>query len=1264
MGFWSKAWHAVADPIAQVVEPIADVINDVVIQPASDILAASDDYITQPITAPISQLTSALDDAVIQPVTEPISKVGVAIDDAVAEVIPGGWGTLAQIAAAALTMGQSIPIQAAAAAAASAGSDYAKNKDIKSAAEKGAVSGATRYGLGTLGEMMNAPAEIGLDPDLGMPGEASGPPIFNPEAAVTSLVPEATVQSSPYNLDQEYIKWAKGMMDQGYSPAKTMTDTGEFVQGSFDDNFSTVPNVRTESALGSFDNEPDLQRVSDVTTSKVPNAKIEENKFGPDLVPFNTDVPVYYKGVEMTPAQVAADNPSLYADGKINEPGTGVYYNLPPEYRGLGVEGINQKYNNLPGAISEQYANQDLTEGYDKVKFRDDPVSYLASRGIEGKDYVINKATGAIDYLSKTSPLDYPGDLYDAAKDFYKNSSKTDLAMLAAGAYGLSNLAGGSDDKKGKSQAQIDAEDAVAKKVYTYGTAGKLGPNYLLPNRVNASNVYSDATGYRPLTRYANGGEVEHFGIGGKISDALTRVAQPFEKAIIRPIGEAAPFLKDLAPYAGMAAGAMMGNPAVAAGIGGIASGFGKPGGFDMKRALMGGIAAYGMSNLAGGLEAAGAETALPPIDGSSTVPDYLDAMRTANTPYTAEEAAKLIKPPTISRGTGVAPRDMFSLRDTDAMQRGIGNLLQNSNTPAYKDAMGALTKNVGMFSTGVPIVMGTTGMMGVDESNALKKEYDAATAKNQEDSDKFNARVAAGKKRAQQAVSENPYMFAIGGAINPPDDQTQLANQTPMQNINQQAQMAQSANNNLNNGISGLFNQLTSNQPNNSMSYSPQTGSPQSVVLPSYGDSGPQGNSNIGFAQGGLSSIYRQQQRQQMQQQRQDQRQQQRQIMQSLPKEQRQDFRQQMQQLQQLPLQQLQQRQQQPFMGQPPGQLGQLGGQFGLNGQFGQPQQEQNPYRQMVEAKYKGQLGNQQQYEHTMGQPPGQFNEQALGASNAKLAQLYNPQQPFMGQPPSQLGGQFGSPQQAQPFGGYNSLQQHQQALRQQAEENNKGELGYPQQPGQLGNQQQPQFVGQFGNSIVNPYQNLGSQFGYQVGQLSSPQNPLIGPQQLPPLSGPLGGLPPQQPFGQPQQPQYDSTNSTTSKNMGYPLQQPFGSPQQPTVNSNPTIGPQQQSFGGLGSNPQGGMGFASGGMLPRFLSGGGDGMSDSIRANIEGTQEARLADGEFVIPADVVSHLGNGSSKAGARQLYSMMDRVRKARTGNPKQGREIKPTKLMPV
>lgn len=90
----------------------------------------------------------------------------------------------------------------------------------------------------------------------------------------------------------------------------------------------------------------------------------------------------------------------------------------------------------------------------------------------------------------------------------------------------------------------------------------------------------------------------------------------------------------------------------------------------------------------------------------------------------------------------------------------------------------------------------------------------------------------------------------------------------------------------------------------------------------------------------------------------------------------------------------------------------------------------------------------------------------------------------------------------------------------------------------------------------------------------------------------------------------------------------------------------------------------MAKGGMPPRFLSGGGDGMSDDIPAVIGNKQPARLADGEFVVPADVVSHLGNGSSKAGAKQLYSMMDKVRTARTGNKKQGKQINPAKYMPA
>jgi hypothetical protein len=89
---------------------------------------------------------------------------------------------------------------------------------------------------------------------------------------------------------------------------------------------------------------------------------------------------------------------------------------------------------------------------------------------------------------------------------------------------------------------------------------------------------------------------------------------------------------------------------------------------------------------------------------------------------------------------------------------------------------------------------------------------------------------------------------------------------------------------------------------------------------------------------------------------------------------------------------------------------------------------------------------------------------------------------------------------------------------------------------------------------------------------------------------------------------------------------------------------------------------GYAAGGN-PRLLKGPGDGMSDNIPATISGKQPARLADGEFVVPADVVSHLGNGSTEAGAKKLHQMMTNVRKARTGNPKQGKQINPNKYMP-
>jgi hypothetical protein len=100
---------------------------------------------------------------------------------------------------------------------------------------------------------------------------------------------------------------------------------------------------------------------------------------------------------------------------------------------------------------------------------------------------------------------------------------------------------------------------------------------------------------------------------------------------------------------------------------------------------------------------------------------------------------------------------------------------------------------------------------------------------------------------------------------------------------------------------------------------------------------------------------------------------------------------------------------------------------------------------------------------------------------------------------------------------------------------------------------------------------------------------------------------------------------------------------------------------------------GFSGGGEMPteylaggKLLEGPGDGMSDSIPAVIrgKGVQRAALADGEFVVPADVVSHLGNGSTKAGAKKLYAMMDRIREARTGRTRQAPEVKPNKYLPA
>jgi hypothetical protein len=146
-------------------------------------------------------------------------------------------------------------------------------------------------------------------------------------------------------------------------------------------------------------------------------------------------------------------------------------------------------------------------------------------------------------------------------------------------------------------------------------------------------------------------------------------------------------------------------------------------------------------------------------------------------------------------------------------------------------------------------------------------------------------------------------------------------------------------------------------------------------------------------------------------------------------------------------------------------------------------------------------------------------------------------------------------------------------------------------------------------------------------------------------------------------------------AENMGTGLNNPYTSNQGPLDQQAIQVVPQQQDNAYTSAPAAGYLGqsvkmMASGGISDlggysdggRLLKGPGDGMSDHIPASISGKQPARLADGEFVVPADVVSHLGNGSTDAGAKHLYKMMNKVRKARTGNSKQGKQINPAKYM--
>jgi ElaB/YqjD/DUF883 family membrane-anchored ribosome-binding protein len=340
-------------------------------------------------------------------------------------------------------------------------------------------------------------------------------------------------------------------------------------------------------------------------------------------------------------------------------------------------------------------------------------------------------------YLERLSQL--PGATYDMAKSYVVNNPYTSAA-IGLGALTLAN----SGQQPSPSPVGIQATESTG---YTggYGSSGGVASPYLLRNRITAANVYDYENPYdRYATvnrRYAKGGEVKHFAFGG-ISNALTRAFQPIEKGIVQPIGQAVPFLREAAPYAGLLAAPFIASPIAAAGIGGLASGFGRPGsGFDMKRALMGGIAAYGASTLGAGLEAAGTT----PTNVSSAVPNF-----------DADITASVQKPLTES-----VSKPFF--RSPEVVGKGIGNLLSPST---YDQAAANFGTQAGIYKTGVPLIIGTSGMMAVDEAQKMKEDADRAAAASKGEQQDMLARISKGKKRAEEAVRANPYMYAMGGSI------------------------------------------------------------------------------------------------------------------------------------------------------------------------------------------------------------------------------------------------------------------------------------------------------------------------------------------------------------------------------------------------------------------------------------------------------------------------------------------------------------------
>ena len=1170
-------------------------------------------------------------------ITNPISKVlgtdgsggGISgalasVDKAVGNTIPGGWATVAAVAVpyaapyltgAALTAGQAAALSAGTSAATSA----IQGRNLEDTLKAAALAGATTYGLQSLGAANN------LD-DL--------------------------------SLDTPYVDLPDGeVLLSGGAP-----------------DLSGI-SLPTETPYVDL---PDEAVLFNPTPSSAPSAQM------PSEVLDMPDAGISYS--PSVPAELSLD--TFYQDlpDGINQ--------FPSSFNQEAVAASN-----IPSVVKDEETFENLIKRMQDSNVTPS-VSYDPDSGVKITDFstpASEETQRMVDMgiLERTSEM--PGYLYETIKRNPVLAASLGLGALAA-------ASGGEEPQEEQAEP--------SKRVYEYGSGSNMPlDNYVIGRGLNARNVYGSG--------FAEGGEVKHFALGG-LSRGLTKIFQPVEKAVLQPIGQAAPFLKDVAPYAGILAAPFLPTP-YAVGVGALSSGFGQPGGFNMKRALMGGIAAYGASTVGAGLEAAGTD----PVTASAS--NLVSAPSGAVGESLVNQTSSIVSD---------APKSFF--RDPSAMQRGIGRLVGPNSDAAAK----AFGTQAGVYKSGIPLVMGTSGIMAIDEAQNMQEQADAASAPARQANADMLARISASKERARQAVMENPFRFAAGGSVD--DDMGSDYNSMNQGNLDR-----------------GLFD----------------LGSGKTPVYASGGLLGYEDGDIVGYAGGGgitgyagggdvaryvtggeVAALYQS-------------------ILGRAPDAAGAAYwagsglsaSQIANAISSSPEAQVKQVFEQ--------QLGRApdtgGAQYyqsqvdsgrsiaDISKEIAQSKEGQKIDKQAATSAYRQALGRNPepeglQYWLSTAQAYGLTQKELI--DNIQAAAIK--EQGIRGLAP---GTKFTdltlASLESDPLAGYYS-DFDMYDIAPDAE--NVSMIG--DRPAQfttavtrapvVTTYKDGVFTSTPGKDMLNtPHAQAAinvarangtlSEADYQTfradldkavtaddvrAAYSKPQARVVidaiqgqqmgegktladaqaeAAQRQPILSGMDQGyylsnaaltdaykaagvsIPADYSFYEGVDTRDRTSNIFTPERLKQTQQDfanfnPFALSNIVNAENVYTFDQPQQAAGlaqiaqqaaaqpaaiaaassaNIYTPEQTPTGMARGGVA-RFLSGGGDGMSDSIRANIEGTQEARLADGEFVIPADVVSHLGNGSSKAGAKQLYSMMDRVRKARTGNEKQGRQIKPRNMMPA